>query len=532
VDAALAIATWVVVAVGVALRMRQWLAARPLWLDELLLLRSTRDQTFGSLLDPLPGSQSAPVGWLWAQHVVMRVLGDGEQALRLLPLAFGCASLIVVALLARRVLGPAAALAATCLTACSPLLVYYSNEFKQYSSDVFWTQLVLLVAAGVAARPELRLRQAAVLGGVAAIAVWFSDPALLTGAGVFGALGLVALARRQWRRLVVLVGCAVPFATSAAIEYVLVLSKRLSDPALLAYWQRTFPPRPLAVDSYTPWLRFTVSRLLYRPLVLHPGWLVVALLVAGTLALGVRNRPVLLALLLPAGATLAVATAGVYPPSGRLVLFLVPTVFVVLAASLDLAGLVARRGGLLLRGRLLLRAGLAAAALAGLAALAAPNIGQAAKYTARPGVREDARTVMSYVAAHRGPRDLVLVDRRAGIYAAAHYGPRLGMGSFGTIDVAPQSAACVPSMTRRLLVSRRAYDRVWLVYVHVRRPSLRQYRAELATVGHLATSVRAPGGGVDLYDLAAGPDDPGRGSPMLRARGHHCVRIAENPTGD
>src|SRR6266496_3962980 len=46
---ALAVATWLVVAAGVALRMRQWLFNRPLWTDELLLYRSTHGQTFRSL---------------------------------------------------------------------------------------------------------------------------------------------------------------------------------------------------------------------------------------------------------------------------------------------------------------------------------------------------------------------------------------------------------------------------------------------------------------------------------------------------
>src|SRR6266550_3173471 len=101
-EAWLTATTWVVVAFGVALRMRQWLFGRPLWVDELLLHRSMRGQTFGSLLHPLPGSQSAPIGWLWAQHVVMRTFGDSERALRLLPLIFGCATLVVAVLLARR----------------------------------------------------------------------------------------------------------------------------------------------------------------------------------------------------------------------------------------------------------------------------------------------------------------------------------------------------------------------------------------------------------------------------------------------
>ncbi len=523
---ALAVATWLVVAAGVALRMRQWLFNRPLWTDELLLYRSTHGQTFRSLLEPLPGSQSAPVGWLWTQHVLTGWFGDSERALRLLPLLFGCGALVLVALLARRLLGPVAALAATFLTACSPQLVYYSNEFKQYSSDVFWTLLVLLVAVLTTAGPRLGRRQAAILGGAAAFAAWFSDATVLACAAVFGGLGLVALLRGRWQRLGVLAASAAPFAVSAGVDYLLVLSRRLADPALLAYWQGTFAPKPLTLDSYAGWLGTTLSNLLNHPLGLRPGWLVVVLLVAGAVAVGLRSPPAVLALVLTAVLTLAAATARAYPFSGRLVLFLAPIAFLVLAGSVDLAGRLARPAGRLARAG---AAMLAVVALAGVAVLVAPSVRETARAAARPGIGEDGRTMTRYVADHRRPGDLVLVDGRGSIYAANYYGPRVGLGSFGTIQIVQAGARCVPGTITGLLAGRR-YRRVWLVSVHVVPAWLTLYRAELRTAGRYLTGVEAPGGGVEVYDLTAGAEDPGRRSPLLRAAGAGCVQLGRLPT--
>ncbi len=498
-EAWLTATTWVVVAFGVALRMRQWLFGRPLWVDELLLHRSMRGQTFGSLLHPLPGSQSAPIGWLWAQHVVMRTFGDSERALRLLPLIFGCATLVVAVLLARRLVSPPTVLAVACLLSFWPWLIYYSNEFKQYSSDAFWTLLVLLLAVRLASRPDPRWRQVAAFGGAAAVAVWFSTATALTVGGVFGALALVALAQRRWRRLGMIIAGAVPVMVTLAAGYALVLSTNATDPALQAYWKRTFPPTPLGLHNYADWVRRIGLGLLVRPLNLRPWGLAVALLVAGAAVLAVRHRQALLILLLPAAAP----------------------ALVLVAASLDLWALPPKGAGRLIG------VGLAAAALAGLVALAVPNARVATRGAIRPWVGEDARTVMRYVATHRKPGDIVLVDQRATIYAAQYYSPRVGMRPFGTIALVSKGSGCIPGLAQSWL-SAREHGTAWVVYSHVTPPEIRRYRAYMATVGHHVTWIPAPGASVDLYDLAAAPDDPG-GVHMRPAPGHDCVQLNDNP---
>jgi Dolichyl-phosphate-mannose-protein mannosyltransferase len=523
-NAGLLVATWAVVAVGVGLRVRQWAFARPLWVDELLLWRSTRHETFGSLLHPLRGSQSAPVGWLWLQHVVLAVFGDGERALRLVPLLFGCGALALVALLARRLLGPVAALVATAGTACSPVLIYYSNEYKQYSSDVFWTLLLLLVATVWLAEPCWR--HAAILGGTAAVAVWFSAAAVLAGVGLFVALGLAELVGRRWRRLAMLAAAGAGVAVSLLPEYFLVLAKNAHDPALREYWRRAFPPEPFTWDGYGRWLGSELRSMLIRPLALHPGWLVVALLVSGAVVLGLRNLPILLAMLLAAVVTVAAATARSYPLADRLVLFLTPIVLIAQAAALDVARLVPKWAGSLPR------VGFAAAALAGLAGLVAltvPNVHDAATTAAHPFIQEDGRTVLRYIAEHRGPRDLVLVDRRGSIYAADYYARRVGLGSFGTIDVTSASPTCAPGLAQRLLVREHAYDRIWLVFTHLIINTVVADRAQIATIGHHVTTVTAVGGTADLYDLTVTPDDAGRTSELLREPPYRCLLIDENP---
>lgn len=109
IDLLLAVVTWAVVAFGAAVRIRAWWAGRSFWLDEVSLASATVGRSYAALAHPLTRGQAAPVGWLWTEHTVALAVGFGERTMRMLPLFFGCAGLVLVALLARRVLSPPAA---------------------------------------------------------------------------------------------------------------------------------------------------------------------------------------------------------------------------------------------------------------------------------------------------------------------------------------------------------------------------------------------------------------------------------------
>lgn len=517
----LAAAGWLVVALGVALRVRQWFAGRSFWLDENALWLAMQGQGFGELVRPLPLVQAAPIGWLWAEHAVMVTFGDGERSARLMPLLFGCGAVVLAAVLARRVLGPVAALAATVLVAFSPLLVYYSNEFKQYSADVFWSLLLVLLGVVLAEREVLRPRWAAGLGATAATCVWFSHAAALTAAGVLGALGLLALLDRQWRRLLLLVAAGVSLAVSLAVDYAVALSKAVDNTDLQTYWRLGFPPRPLRPGSFAGWVADSVPRLLDRPLALSHQGLVLALLVAGLAVLGARRSRVLLVLLMPLAVLLAAAVLRAYPAADRLVLFAVPTVLLVLAAPLDLL----RRHRS--RAATALAAIVAVAVAAGLTVLAAPSLRQAGVYAVHPMEKEETKTVLGHIARHIQPGDLVLFD--SDHYAVQVYGPRVGLSKSVVRLVGPAVPSCQPDAVNAAL--RQQYRRVWLAWGHpfsyIPASARDGYRANLATIGRRVDSVRATGSGADLYDLTLPAEDPDRTDPLLRARSTRCLTLRD-----
>ena len=85
------------------------------------------------MLGAIPHSESTPplyylVAWIW-----VHVFGAGEAGLRSLSALFGTATIVLLALIARRLAGNRAALAAAALAAANPLLIWYSQEARAYA---------------------------------------------------------------------------------------------------------------------------------------------------------------------------------------------------------------------------------------------------------------------------------------------------------------------------------------------------------------------------------------------------------------
>jgi uncharacterized membrane protein len=130
-----------IVAVGAALRFAT-LGVQSFWLDEAV----THDlvtRPLWAMLSAIPHSESTPPLYYVAAWIWVRVFGAGEVGLRSLSALFGTATIVVLALIARRLAGSRAGLAAAALAATSPLLIWYGQEARAYAL------LVLLCALSV-----------------------------------------------------------------------------------------------------------------------------------------------------------------------------------------------------------------------------------------------------------------------------------------------------------------------------------------------------------------------------------------------
>ena len=113
------------------------------WFDEANTAQLIRFSP-AKMIGLIPQSESTPplyycVAWLW-----VRVFGDGEVGLRSLSALCGVLAVPVAYLAATRLLDRRAGLIAAALTACNPLLIWYSQEARSYSMLVLLTGLSLL----------------------------------------------------------------------------------------------------------------------------------------------------------------------------------------------------------------------------------------------------------------------------------------------------------------------------------------------------------------------------------------------------
>jgi mannosyltransferase len=102
------------------------------------------------------------VAWVWA-----RLFGFGEAGLRSLSALAGVATVPVVYGLGRELISPRAGIVAAALAACSPMLVWYSQEARSYSLLVLMSAVSLLMFARVLSEP----RSGRVIGWAAASAL-------------------------------------------------------------------------------------------------------------------------------------------------------------------------------------------------------------------------------------------------------------------------------------------------------------------------------------------------------------------------
>lgn len=323
--------------VGSALRFRQYLFCRSLWLDEAMLAVNIASRSLVELLAPLDLNQNAPLLFLWISRVLVRVFGVNEFALRAAPQVAGMLLLPLLAATAWRAFGRPAAFVCASLAALSPALIRYANEVKPYAVDALLTAVLIAAAFGNHeaddGAPYWRR-----LGGIAFLGVWISNPFVFTCAAVTVALFVRHRTdARALRRLLVLV---LVWAASFSASYLMVARRSAANEQLRAGYDTAFLPPTAASFERLPLM---VSGTFYPVFLgdgssapgLSPRAAAFVILGFGAcLFAAARGRGTWIAILLGGPGALAFlgASLGLYPAGvPRLMLFFAPCVL--LAAS-------------------------------------------------------------------------------------------------------------------------------------------------------------------------------------------------------
>lgn len=278
-------AAWLGILVGLALRVWEFSALRPLYMDEEALLKNivgVAPLDFGRVLSH---EQLAAPGFLAVERILVQLPLSVLATGRLVAFVCGLATMLVVAPLARRYVGRRAAVLAIWLLALADHLIYYSAEVKQYSCDLLGAMLVLWLAApGEPGEPDRRRWIALTLLGV--IAPWFSYSIVFVLAGVgFYWIGRRAIAR-DWRGA----GLAVLACSAWLLSFLetLVISRSIVSERdfLWVWWNFAFLPIPPRSWAQAQFVAETLANVFINPgSLLTPFGLPTTAILASLLAL-------------------------------------------------------------------------------------------------------------------------------------------------------------------------------------------------------------------------------------------------------
>src|ERR1700730_5903765 len=487
---------WTIIFWGAILRLTQYLSNRSLWYDESTLAQSIINRSFSELLKPLDYNQGAPLGFLMLERSSVQAFGTSEYAVRLFPLFCGIVSLLLFYWLAKLSVAPRAVPIALGLFAVSGPLIYYSSELKQYSSDGV-IAVLLLSAAFYYESCEFTSWRVASFGFLGAASIWFSHPAAFVLAGVGVSLASFCVTRRRWARLGALSIVFSLWALSFAACYLISLRHLSNNRALLAYWTFSFPPSPALSLVAVDWFIRTFFGIFWNPLGLELSGIAALTFLVGSISMLSNKRERLFILLSPVALTLLAAGLHKYPFGGRLLLFIVPTLLLLIA-----------EGAEQIRSKTKDEAPIIGACLIGLLFLhpllfSTYHLIKPSAGDLPPGVahtREEIKPVMKYVQEHQLDGDVLYVyqdARPAFQYYAARFSLNKVNLVLGTSDNWENYEKDLGQLRGR--------RRVWLLFSHSHAgPSIDEEQFFLYLLdrsGRRLDSFKSVGAAVYLYDL-------------------------------
>ncbi len=321
---------------GMILRLKFYFENRSLWTDESCLAIAIVNRSFSEIwqnVEIFPELAKAPLIFLFIEKFMVTLLGNHELALRLFPLLCGLGSLILFYFFLKNTVGPKTLTLALALFAISERLIYYSAEVKQYSSDVFVSLLLCLIFTKMN-HEKLRPLNIFVLSITGALAIWLSSSCLFILAGLGIILTGYCCLKKQWTRLLMLLPAFALWGISFLSLYKVSLSHMVDNQTILVTWQGALMPQPLLAWKNLIWLKSSCLNALRDPGGFRPLYLTAFFFILGSLSLFKKNRKIFFLLLLPIVLTLLAAILQKYPFRSRLLLFLLPAIFIFMAQGI------------------------------------------------------------------------------------------------------------------------------------------------------------------------------------------------------
>ncbi len=478
---------------GVIFRVGQYAYNRSLTEGEAPLAMNILERSYAQLAQPLSYVQAAPVGFLFIQKFMSNTFGNNEFALRFIPLIAGILALVLFYFAARQFLDQTGLLTALALFAINDQLIYFASELKQYSTDVMFTTALLLFSL-VVIKKGYRAVTLILFGLLSGIAIWFSHPSLFVSTSLFCVILVSLLRDRQNRNLPWLVIAAFLAISSWLANYLLVLTAASRQAGLLSFWQRSFMPLPPLSFADIGWIVFAVMRIFKNPggFSVYDALIAACAFLTGLVVFWRTKKTYAFILVLPILLTLFASGFHVYPFEGRLLLFLVPFIAVMIAAGVEKAR------------EVFSRTSKTAGALAVALVLAYP-VGAACYHLIKPRAPEELRMVLAELQHRRSPDQATYIYYGA-VNAFEYYAK---MHGFETADYiqgveARDDWSKYYDDLRKLALS--GHAKAWIIMSHISTwngvDEEKLFISYLDLLGEKVDSIHKPGAAAYLYEFS------------------------------
>lgn len=235
-----------IIFLGILLSFYQFVFNRNLWLDEAMLALNIISKSFTELLQPLASAQVAPIGFLFIEKLFAITFSYSDYSFRIFPLLSFYLSIPFFYLLSKQFTkNTFFAYAATALFSINLMLLYYSSEAKQYSTDVLVSIIILYASLNLNSQSKKSLALYAIIG---IISIWFSNTAVII-LFVCGLYSIYSELLKKGNRIVILP--IISWVISFVIYYLLFVHNHPTREMMTNDWERFFLPlNPFSKEFY------------------------------------------------------------------------------------------------------------------------------------------------------------------------------------------------------------------------------------------------------------------------------------------
>ncbi|MCD4780374.1 MAG: hypothetical protein K8S27_07500 [Candidatus Omnitrophica bacterium] len=330
--------SFLLIVVGVVFRLKHYFENRSFWLDEAYVSVQTANRTWHQILSFIPifsDQPKAPLLVYCFGKAAIGFLGNNEYALRLLPLSASLISLIIFYLLLKKYVSARAQIVALGLFAFADSLIYYAAELKPYSSDVF-VFLLLGFVYHLLDRYRYSFLPIVFLLFVGVFSMWLSNPTLFILPGLGVSAYYMNWKEKKHTNLFFLRLIFIFWALNFIAIYKLSYGDMLKSNYIvdLARARGGFPMSYTFIDIIL-WLKHVFVDTFYHLAGLRVPVVGLLLALVGGYSLFKRNTCFFFFIFSPFCLCFFAAFISKYPFYDRMVLFLSPLIFLLLAEGFD-----------------------------------------------------------------------------------------------------------------------------------------------------------------------------------------------------